>query len=124
MEQGDEKYLLTPVVLDQVDAIYQEAGSPPVAGLLASARVNGLAVGDSITVTLATPCGVPPLLVDGVPYLATGYAAPGTSPPGWGSSQQGRLRRTADDSVIFVADDSTERLQFFAAPGRRLQGCT
>lgn len=123
MEQGGDKYLLDRAGQDQVEAFYQAAGSPANEDPLVAGRVNGLAIGDSVMVVLAAPCGVPPLLVDGVPYLPTGWSAPGTSPPGWGATQQGRLRRITDDSLIFVASDNTVRLQFFAAPGRSLAGC-
>lgn len=123
MEQGGDKYLLDKAGQDQVEAVYEAAGIPAGDSVLASARVTGLAVGQSTPITLATPCGIPPLLVDDVPYLATSYAAPGTNPPGWGDAQQGRLRRTTDDSVIFLTNDSTVRIQFFAAPGRHLQRC-
>ena len=91
MEQGGDKYLLDKAGQEQVEALYQAAGSPAGDGLLASARVTGLAVGQSTPITLATPCGVPPLLVDDVPYLATSYAAPGTNPSlsAWGDAPTG-----------------------------------
>lgn len=124
MKQGSENYLLDKAGQDQVEAIYQMAASPSDDSLLVSAPVTGLDVGQTTPVTLATPCGVPPLLVNGMPYLATSYAAPGTNPPGWGTTQQGRLRRTTDNSLIFVADEGTVRIQFLKAPGQHLQGCT
>jgi hypothetical protein len=87
-------------------------GSRAPAEAVPAARVAQLAVGEAQRVTLQTPCGIPPLLVDGVPYETGSYPAPGGNPKGWGATREGTLRRVTEDSYTFRPDEGTIRIQF------------
>lgn len=78
-----------------------------------SLTAEELAVGEAVQVTLKVPCGVGPIVVGGEVFETHTYAAPSQGlVDEWGPAKTGRLRRTHDDTLSFVPDNSTIRLQF------------